>query len=224
MSSIGKKRKETSRNVNTAEGMETMQNDTTNDTEDTIEISGEELNESVEAEIVPEKNGEGEGPAEDPPADSEHLHFQLNQMKDRLLRQMAEFQNYRRRTEQEKNLWIQSGKVVVIQQMLELLDDFTRSIDAANRLEEQQTEVPPMYKTLKDGVVMVYDKFKDELGRLGVEPIEAVGQPFNEREHEALMQQPAPEDTKSGTVLEEIQKGYRLGDRVLRHSKVIVAT
>ena len=224
MSSIGKKRKETSRNVNTAEGTETMQNDTTNDTEDTIEISGEELNEPVEAEVVPEQNGEGDGPSADPPAESEHLQFQLKQMKDRLLRQMAEFQNYRRRTEQEKNLWIQSGKVVVIQQMLELLDDFTRSIDAASRLEEQQVEVPPMYKTLKDGVVMVYDKFKDELGRLGVEPIEAVGQPFNEREHEALMQQPAPEDTNSGTVLEEIQKGYRLGDRVLRHSKVIVAT
>ena len=79
------------------------------------------------------------------------------------------------------------------------------------------------FEKLKEGVELVYEKFKSELGRLGVEPIEAIGHPFNENEHEALMQQPAPEDTAPGTVIDEIQKGYRMGERVLRHSRVVVA-
>jgi molecular chaperone GrpE len=64
----------------------------------------------------------------------------------------------------------------------------------------------------------------DELNTLGVEPIDAKGEPFNENEHEAMMQQPAPDDVEEGTVLEEIRKGYRMDDQVLRHSRVIVAS
>ena len=107
--------------------------------------------------------------------------------------------------------------------MLEILDDFTRSLDATKQLEEQQDQPGDGYEKLKEGVELVYEKFKSELSRLGVEPIEAIGQPFNENEHEALMQQPAPEDTAPGTVIDEIQKGYRMGERVLRHSRVVVA-
>ena len=208
-----------------------------NDMEDTVEISGEgaakaaaEADESL-TETQEVKNQEEEASEEaaapekgDRPADTEALRNELRETKERLLRQIAEFQNYRRRTEQEKNTLIQAGKVQVIQQMLELVDDFARSMDAAKLLEENQDDVPPMYSSLKDGVVMIYEKLQRELKRLGVEPIEAVGQPFNENEHEAMMQQPAPDDTAAGTVLNEIQKGYRMGERVLRHSKVIVAT
>lgn len=117
----------------------------------------------------------------------------------------------------------ESGKAKVVQQMLEILDDFTRSVEAANQLEEQEDQQNDGFVQLKEGVVLVFEKFQSELSRLGVEPIEAKGRPFNEQEHEALMQQPAPEDTEPGTVLEEIQKGYRMGDRVLRHSRVVVA-
>lgn len=194
-----------------------------NDMEDTVEISGEgaakaaaENTSGTEEEIV-----DAEPEAEQ---DTSALQSELTETKDRLLRQVAEFQNYRRRTEQEKNNLVQAGKVQVIQQMLEIFDDLTRSIEATRQLNEQESTPSPAFEKMRVGVEMVYEKFKNELGRLGVEQIDAVGQPFNENEHEALMQQPAPEGTQQGTVLEEIQKGYRMGDRVLRHSRVVVAS
>jgi molecular chaperone GrpE len=72
-------------------------------------------------------------------------------------------------------------------------------------------------------VGLVYRKFVDALKQLGVEPIEAEGQPFDEQEHEAVLQQPAPDGVAPGTVLSEVQRGYRLGERVIRHARVIVA-
>ena len=191
--------------------------------EDTVEISGEgAAKAAADTTTETEETNGGTDSVQD--QDEQALQAELNETKDRLLRQVAEFQNYRRRTEQEKNMLVQAGKVQVVQQMLEIFDDFTRSLEAANQLQDQQESASPAYEKLKVGVEMVYEKFKGELGRLGVEPIEAVGKPFNENEHEALMQQPAPDNTEPGIVLEEIQKGYRMGNRVLRHSRVVVAS
>lgn len=148
--------------------------------------------------------------------------LELAQTKDQLLRQAAEFQNYRRRTDREKASLVQRGQAQVIEPLLGILDDFRRSLDASAQV-EQQEDPGPAYQALKAGVELVYQNFSDALRRLGVEPIEAVGRPFDENEHEALMQQPAPDDTASGTVLHELQRGYRLGDRILRHAKVVVA-
>lgn len=154
----------------------------------------------------------------------EETRAELDETKDKLLRKAAEFQNYRRRTEEEKSSLVEFGKSLVIQQFLDVLDDLRRSLEAAEQAEEQQEQEPgPAYKALKGGVELVYKKFLDELGKHNVEPIEAVGRPFNENEHEAMMQR-EDEDVEPGTVLEEMQKGYRIGDRVLRHSKVIVAS
>ncbi len=154
----------------------------------------------------------------------EETRAELDETKDKLLRKAAEFQNYRRRTEEEKSSLVEFGKSLVIQQFLDVLDDVQRSLEAAEQAEEQQEQEPgPAYKALKGGVELVYKKFLDELGKHNVEPIEAVGRPFNENEHEAMMQR-EDEDVEPGTVLEEMQKGYRIGDRVLRHSKVIVAS
>ncbi len=80
------------------------------------------------------------------------------------------------------------------------------------------------FLALKEGVALVDRKLREALAQQGVEPIEALGKPFDEAHHEALMQQPAPDDAEPGTVLQEVQKGYRLGDRVLRHSKVVVSS
>lgn len=149
---------------------------------------------------------------------------ELEQTNDKLLRQAAEFQNYRRRSEDEKSSLVEFGKSIVIQQFLDVLDDLRRSLDAAKQAEEQQEGSPgPAYRALKDGVELVYKKFLDELKKHNVEPIEAVGRPFDENEHEAMMQRES-EGEESGVVLEEMQKGYRMGDRVLRHSKVIVSS
>lgn len=154
----------------------------------------------------------------------EELESELSKTRDQLLRQAAEFKNYRRRVDKEKGSLLQLGQSQVVQQMLDVLDDFRRALESAEQVaEEQQGDPGPAYVALHEGVELVYQKFVDELSKLGVEPIEAVGEPFDENLHEALMQQPAPDDTPPGTVLEEVQKGYRMGDRVLRHSKVVVA-
>jgi molecular chaperone GrpE len=156
------------------------------------------------------------------PAQIDQLQAELKVKQDQLLRQAAEFQNYRRRTEQEKTRLIEYGRSQVVQQLLDVVDDFRRSLEAADQAAAQQ-ENGVAYQALREGVDLVFRKLMDELGRLGVAPIDAVGHPFSEQEHEAVMQQPAPEGTPPGIVLHEVQKGYRMGDRVLRHSKVVVS-
>lgn len=153
----------------------------------------------------------------------EALKAEQEELNDRLLRQAAEFQNFRRRMQREKKKFHRTGKKEVILPMLDVLDDFQRSIEAAEQLQEQE-DLAAAYESLKSGVEMVFDKFIAELEGVGVEAIEAEGEPFNEEVHEAMMQQPAPDDVDEGTVLKEIRRGYRLDDQVLRHSRVIVAS
>ena len=155
----------------------------------------------------------------------ERLKEELDLSTDQLKRQAAEFQNYRRRTEQEKAQSVSLGKSIVIQRLLDVTDDFHRSLEATTQAEEEnQGELSPAYQSLKSGVELVYQKLMDELSKLNVEPIDSVGKPFNEDEHEALMQKPAEEGEEAGMVVSEIQRGYRMGDRVLRHARVIVTT
>ena len=151
------------------------------------------------------------------------LETELKEVNDRLLRQAAEFQNFRRRMQREKKKFHRSGKKEVILPMLDVLDDFQRSIEAAEQLQEQD-DLNAAYKSLKSGVEMVFEKFIAELEGIGVEAIKAEGEPFNEELHEAMMQQPAPDGVEEGTVLKEIRRGYWLDDHVLRHSRVIVAS
>ena len=155
----------------------------------------------------------------------EQLRGELADVRDKLMRQVAGFQNYRRRTEQEKIKLTTMLKGDIVKHLLDVVDDFERTFDAVEGVENSdETDYEEAYHSVKEGVELVYRKLMDEIKRLGVEPIEAEGQPFNEEEHDAMMQQPPPDDdTPEGTVLQEIQRGYRLGDRVLRHSKVIVA-
>lgn len=170
-----------------------------------------------------EQGGESDRKERSPEEQIAALKEEQEELNDRLLRKAAEFQNFRRRMQREKKKLFRSGKKEVILPMLEVLDDFQRSIEAAEQLQEQE-DVEAAYESLKSGVEMVFQKFLDELGSVGVEPIEAEGEPFDENEHEAMMQQPAPEGVEEGTVLKETRKGYRLDDQVLRHSRVIVAS
>jgi molecular chaperone GrpE len=109
--------------------------------------------------------------------------------------------------------------------MLDVYDDLRRSLEAAAAAAEEAPEATaePLFDALRDGVELVYRKFGDALGALGVEEIPGVGQPFDEAVHEAVMQQPATDEAPSGTVIAELQRGYRMGDRVLRHARVVVA-
>lgn len=151
----------------------------------------------------------------------EELEAEREELNERLLRKAAEFENYRRRMDREKDRRHEAGKLSVIEPMLEVLDDFERSIEAAQELRETQ-DAESAYESLKGGVEMVFRKFRDELQSLGVEPIEAEGEPFDEQLHEAMMRQPTGE-AEPNTVLQEIRKGYTMDDRVIRHSRVVVA-
>lgn len=177
-----------------------------------------EENPQVEGETTVDSEESNDGA----PATSPEV--ELAQTKDQLLRVTAEFQNYRRRTEQSRIQDTALGKSIVLQQVLSVLDDLERSLDAARDLAgNPDLDVESSYQALRAGVDLVHKNFLDQLQRLGLKEIDANGQPFDESLHEAIMQQPAPEGVEPGTVIAEVQKGYLLGDRVLRHSKVIVA-
>ncbi|PIQ62835.1 MAG: nucleotide exchange factor GrpE [Bacteroidetes bacterium CG12_big_fil_rev_8_21_14_0_65_60_17] len=155
----------------------------------------------------------------------EKLREEAEQANDQWRRSAAEFQNYRRRTESEKAQMVAFGKSLVVSGLLDVVDDFERSLEATREAEaEFEGELSPIYESLKSGVELIYRKLSSELERLEVVPIDAKGQPFNENEHEALMQQEAPEGVEPGTVLDIVQPGYKMGDRVLRHAKVVVAS
>lgn len=163
-------------------------------------------------------------PNEDLAAVSEELEqhrTQVKELEDQLLRRVAEFQNYRRRTEAEFGQAAERGRAEVVMEMLDVFDDLRRSLDAAEDAEAEEGG-GPAYQALKTGVELVYRKFADALAAFGVVEIEAVGQPFDENLHEAMMQQDAA-DAAPGTIVGEIQRGYRMGERVLRHARVIVA-
>lgn len=155
--------------------------------------------------------------------DRTRLQDENKDLQEQLLRRAAEFQNYRRRSESDRRMAEQRGRDTVLNQFLDVLDDFRRSLEASQQAAEQADTTSPAFDALLQGVELVYQKFEDALARLGVEPIDAVGKPFDEGEHEAVMQQPAPEGMAPGTVLAELQPGYRQGDRVIRHARVIVA-
>ncbi|MDT0632873.1 nucleotide exchange factor GrpE [Rubrivirga sp. S365] len=152
--------------------------------------------------------------------DVEALRAEVSGLQEKLLRQTAEYQNYRRRSEGDRAESVRVGRQGVLLPMLDVYDDLRRSLDAARTAAESGGAGET--GALLQGIELVTKKFTDALAGVGVEPIEAVGRPFSEEEHEAVMQQPAP-DAESGTVLAEVQPGYRLGDRVLRHARVVVA-
>lgn len=150
------------------------------------------------------------------------LRAEADELRDQLLRRAAEFQNYRRRSDADRADAERQGRTAVLLPVLEVYDDLRRSLDAARRVAHQDAGAAG-FDALSQGVDLVYRKFEGILERLGVTVIETDGVPFDVDEHEAVLQQPAPAGEASGTVLAEVQPGYRLGERVLRHASVIVA-
>lgn len=177
--------------------------------------------EAAEADSAPDAAGDPAERIEALTEKVEALEEERDELNEKVLRKAAEFENFRRRMDREKKRRHEAGMIEVIEPILEVLDDFERSLDAAEELEDNQ-DPASAYDSLKGGVEMVFRKFRDTLENLGVEPIEAEGEPFDESVHEAMMRQPSKE-AEPGTVLQEIRKGYRMDDRVIRYSRVVVA-
>ena len=131
---------------------------------------------------------------------------------DRLLRLAAEFDNYKKRAAREREQYVVLANERLVKELLPILDDLERALDAAEQHEEAQ---------LEEGVRLVHRSLAQLLARNGVSAIETEGK-FDPHVHEALLTQPA-EDKESGVVLDVIQKGYKLGDRVVRPARVIVS-
>ncbi|MBN1542417.1 nucleotide exchange factor GrpE [candidate division KSB1 bacterium] len=135
-------------------------------------------------------------------------------LSDRLIRLMAEFDNFRKRSEKERLQLIEQANAGLISALLPVLDDLQRSLDSAQESDNAQALIA--------GIRMVNDNFIRILAERGVETIESVGQEFDPEQHEAIMQLEV-ESVEPNRVVEEHQKGYRLNGRVLRHSQVVVS-
>jgi molecular chaperone GrpE len=131
---------------------------------------------------------------------------------DRLLRLAADFENYKKRAARERQEYVVFANERLLKELLPILDDLERALDAAEQHEEAQ---------LEDGVRLVHRSLASLLERQGVQQIPTDGK-FDPHVHEALLAQPS-EDAESGAVIDVVQKGYKIGDRVVRPARVIVA-
>ena len=155
------------------------------------------LNEPVEEESIVEK-----------------IKSELAEEKDKYIRKVAEFDNFKRRNAKEKIDLIQTAGRDVITELLDVLDDCDRA--------QKQIESGKDSGAIKDGVMLVFNKLRNILQARGVKIMESINQEFNSDLHEAVTEIPAPSEDLKGKVVDEIMKGYYLNDKIIRHAKVVV--
>ena len=167
-----------------------------------------------------------ETPAEETPAEELSVEEQLanmlaeaqqmvNEERDKYLRLSAEFDNYRKRTLKEKAELIKNGAEKTLTAILPVLDDFERALKNMEASEET--------KAMKEGVELIFSKFQKILGQEGLQKIETEDQAFDTDFHEAIALIPAPSEDLKGKILDCVQTGYMLNEKVIRHAKVAVA-
>ena len=152
-------------------------------------------------------------PVSDEP-EQEKLKAELEELKDRLLRQAAEFDNYRKRTAKEKLDLVQTAGKEVISSLLVVLDDCDRA--------EKQLEKAADPAAVKEGLHLVFGKLRSTLQSRGLKAMECKGADFDPDQHEAITEIPAPTEALKGKVVDEVEKGYLLNDKIIRFAKVVV--
>lgn len=164
---------------------------------------------------------EGQSNATEPAAESDNVSAEMEALKkkcdelnDAHLRLMAEFDNYRKRTLREKADLIKNGGEASLGRLLPVVDDFERAMQNMRTAED--------VKAVEEGVELIYNKFIAYLAQQGVKPMEATGKPFDSELYEAIATVPAPQPDMKGKVIDCVQTGYTLNDKVLRHAKVVV--
>lgn len=173
----------------------------------------EKVEETIDKEAA--ATNEAEPILAEPADELTQLKAEVVSLKDKYLRQAAEFDNYRKRVMREKAELIKNGGEKVICDLLPVLDDFERAQSSA----AQTADI----EALKEGVSLIMDKLLGILKREGLQKIEAVGETFDVDFHEAIAMVPAQSDEQKGKVIDQVQAGYRLNDKVIRHAKVAVA-
>ena len=189
--------------------------------EETVENTAEE--EMSEEEISAETSEETEEKQETEASEEKKGFFKkkkdkkderIEELTDQVKRQMAEFENFRKRTEKEKTQMFDMGAKTIIEKILPVVDNFERGFTTVEEADKEDAFVQGMDK--------VYKQLMTELESIGVKPIEAVGQEFNPDFHNAVMQV-ATEEYESGVIAQELLKGYTYKEAVVRHSMVAVA-
>ncbi len=147
-------------------------------------------------------------------SEMEKLKEELEAMKDKYLRLIAEFDNYKKRSLKERMEIIQTAGKDVITDMLDVLDDCERA--------QKQIEKTDDLAAAKEGVLLVFNKLRNTLAARGLKPMDSLQKEFNTDLHEAITEIPAATDDMKGKVMDEVQKGYYLNDKIIRFAKVVV--
>lgn len=172
-----------------------------------------EEREDVELKESFEENGNGSGQPEVESSRVESLQLELDEMKDKYLRLVAEFDNFKKRSMKERFELMKTASQEIMQALLPVLDDF----DRAKKSAENGAEV------FSEGVQLVYQKLYQILEQKGLKSMESQGTEFDPEWHEAITDIPAPTEDLKGKVLDTLEKGYVLNDKIIRYAKVVVA-
>lgn len=187
-----------------AEQPEVMDVDSSIDEIPTVEVEGDSIDESTESNEIETLKDLLQKKEEEVEKDKKEYLFL-----------MAEFDNFRKRTLRERSELVKSASEKVLQGLLPILDDFERGIDATKDAADANA--------VREGMVLIYNKFLKYLSDNGVKPMETDGAEFDPDRHEAVAMVPADDATPKGKIKDTVQKGYTLNDKILRHAKVVVA-
>lgn len=191
-------------------------------TDDAVTVNGGSADQTIDPEPTatqtPEATAADTSPDRDTaPADAtDNGKQEVAELKDKYLRLYADFENFRRRTAKEKLDLIGNANEGLLLALVPVVDDFERAMQSI----ENTNDVA----ALKEGVQLIYNKLYKTLEAKGLKPMTAKGEPFNADLHESVTQFPAPSDDLKGKVIDEIEKGYYLNDKVIRFAKVIVGS
>lgn len=182
------------------------------------DIENQNIAEELESVNEARVNSKGEHEDQKDQSDEqlEKLQQQLEEANNKYLRLYAEFDNYKRRTSKERVELLQTAGKEVIADLIPVLDDF----DRANKAIEGATDLEP----IKEGVELVHHKLKSMLTRKGLKVMETIGLEFDPELHEAITRIPSPTPDQVGKVIDEVEKGYFLNEKVLRYAKVVVGS
>ncbi len=188
--------------------------------DNTSEIIENTANEELQPELsdthandnMTEEVGSSENLSEE--SELEKWQQQVAEWKDKYIRLVAEFDNYKKRSFKEKMETIQTAGKDVMMSLLDVLDDSERA--------EKQMATASDIQAIKEGMQLVFNKLKHTLNQKGLKSFESIGEPFDVEKHEAVTEIPAPSKKQEGKVLDELQKGYLLNDKLIRHAKVVI--
>ena len=188
---------------NTSNTENTKQTEATN-TENTTDKSAENIENSAETSSTETTNNS-----------SQNTEQKIADLNDKYLRLYSEFDNYRKRTIKEKSDIIRTASEDVLKAVIPIIDDFERAIKANEKAED--------IVAIKEGILLIYNKLKNSTQQKGLISFESIGTNFNADIMEAITHIPASDESQKNKVIDEVEKGYKLGDKVIRFAKVVIA-